>query len=263
MTEVVRRGANRASANARTRRAAQRTPLPPKGATSGVTKEASAQVARAVAGVLRFDVPGAEHAEITAPSGDTRAKRFEALAKAHGWDVRLRVTGPREEIEAKRGEESLLIEWVDGKYAPWASYVFDGAKRRVQNAKAGERLIQRSPQEAANAERHAKGSRMAREATKPATAGKTLDLASMSDADLLAAFNKGARVAWVNSISQEVEEARSFPNATSTHVSSGTAGRRIVTFPTYAGRVKLPSGEYRVMPGQIRSVAVESIISLR
>jgi hypothetical protein len=261
VTTIVPKGANRGSANRRTQKAAQRTPLPPKGVRSGHGSETTAAVIREVAGVRRFDVPGAEHVELGAEP-HPRALKLAALAREHGWRVQTEVAGKRSAVFAVRNSEVLRIAWVDGSFEQWASYQFgDGNAQRVQNARSAERLLERSEADmsAQEALRAAKIKRNSSVPVRRKSSAPTLphfDL--MTEVDLIELFHRGPRVTWRNQYREEFEQEQVLPNSKTLQIQVGNDGRRIVTFPAFAGN----DDKGRPVPGQTRSVALEAIVSL-
>ena len=122
---VVRKGAGRPAAAARTAKAAQRTPLPPK---AGTLPERP------------------KH-----PVGP-KAQRFADIAAANGWTVEARHDNKTntDYLVCKRGDETLTIHWTNEVFQQWAGYTYGNSRtKRVVNAKSGIRLLERGDREAA------------------------------------------------------------------------------------------------------------------
>lgn len=122
---VVRKGAGRPAAAARTRKAAQRTPLPPK---AGTLPERP-----------------------THPVGP-KAQRFADIAAANGWavDAKHDKKTNTDYLVCTRGDEKLTIHWTNEVFQQWAGYTYGNSRtKRVVNAKSGIRLLERGDREAA------------------------------------------------------------------------------------------------------------------
>lgn len=122
MVNVVKKGANRASANAKRTKHAQRTPLPPK--DKPITAEANSLSAE-------------------------KAFDFVKHAKDAGWQVDLQ---PKDdevvEVIAKRDTETITIRWRNGVFIDDATYTCGSYNRKVRNASAGKQFMDRKAQEA-------------------------------------------------------------------------------------------------------------------
>ncbi len=157
MTTVVTKGTNRASANARTAKAAQRTPLPPRGATSapgknvtaGIIKDQIAETAtktvkRVTAAaskpvVKEFTMAPAKSTAKRAPAKKAPAKKaapaakkaapapvshppkvtaYLAVAESAGWSADAVVAGPTVTITSERTDETVIVSFTDGNTAP-------------------------------------------------------------------------------------------------------------------------------------------------
>lgn len=171
MTNVVKKGANRASHNARTAKAAQRTPLPPRGkagvAGKGVTakvlkeevdkvaakkaakkaaakKAAPASAKKAVSPTARTRKPAAQKAAKTeAPQGSSvkpewpgaaKGQAFIDYATPHGWVSKVAYPNKADYvITTSKSDESIVIKFFDGRqdYAPENLPMWKNGSREV------------------------------------------------------------------------------------------------------------------------------------
>jgi hypothetical protein len=125
MSNVVKKGAGRASANAKRTKAAQRTPLPPKGAIK------APKVAR-VEEEERND-------ESRTPNG--KATAFVAYCRQHDWNATTKVEKEVDTIRVtatkadERYDEAIEVMWVKGR-VEFVSYTCNKRTIRLRNASA-------------------------------------------------------------------------------------------------------------------------------
>lgn len=191
----------------------------------------------------------------------TKAKRFEELAQSLGWDTNLKIDGSKAGCAASRGEERMVFVWDHESLItnPLPQYTDpNGRTSNVQNVASAKRLMELSPEQAAVKSRNSGPSQRNRRAVSVATAQPmNVDLGELEDSDLVK-YLQLKRIGWMNSISGQLEEAIVYPGK-SVRIVSGTNGRRVVTFPEFAGR----DGQGHPVAGQIRSVAISSIVGVK
>lgn len=174
MTTTVKAGTNRPAAKARTRKAAQRTPLPGDDTSAEftalnaipLTEQTAAQrrrirtlanrpentgerpdtgSAKAPAATPRppRKLPNLEGMAEEAPSGSRRkADALRAVLRPFGWRVTTEATpGDRVTLTAKRRKETLVIVWTSGVFEYDASSHTDASgTRKVRNVSAARQL---------------------------------------------------------------------------------------------------------------------------
>lgn len=131
MTATITRGTNRPAAAARTRKAAQRTPLPGDETTPAKAPGATPRPPR--------KLPNLAGMAGEAPSGSRRkAEALTAVLRPFGWRVTTTTApGDRVTLTAKRRKEVLTIVWTSGVFEYDASsYVNAGKSRKVRNVSA-------------------------------------------------------------------------------------------------------------------------------
>lgn len=135
MTTVANKHGLRKAANDRRNRHAQRTPLPPR---PGQVEEAREAIAEA------------KEATATGGKSQSKAEAFRAEVEKHGWSATVAPSQSGEpdhiEVEAKRGNEFIHIEWVGGVYQPGATYTIADRTIRLRNASACKQYAARSPE---------------------------------------------------------------------------------------------------------------------
>lgn len=129
-TKVVKKGANRASAMAKRNKAAQRTPLPPKGAIK------APKVARVEE----------EERNDSDRGPATKAAAFMAFAREHGWEAKRKDDKANDIIRViasktdERYEEAIDVVWIKGRCEP-LQYSCNGRTLRMQNVSAARQHI--------------------------------------------------------------------------------------------------------------------------
>lgn len=197
----------RAAAAERSKKHAQRTPLPPKPGQIAVAREVLAEVLG----------DAAEHkakaARLDATASDAKSwgkvRAFQEKAVAAGWTPSLEARGDAVEITATRGPETIVQAWRNGVWQYDASvYAFADRTTKPRNASGAAKLLERDAELAG------------KEASKVAANNSfrrkvPTDLAPIAlplDADLLtdeeaAKFFKGQTVKWFNRMSRSTETA--------------------------------------------------------
>jgi hypothetical protein len=136
VTTNVPKGANRASAAARTRKHAQRTLLPPK---PGVVAEAREAIAEAAASAP------SSNAEALDDRSVGKARAFAAKAGELGWSVLKEVRGGAAEVTVTRGSETVVQAWRGGVWQYDASiYAYGDRTTKPRNASGAIKLLGRS-----------------------------------------------------------------------------------------------------------------------
>lgn len=239
MTTTVKRGAGRASYNEKTNKAAQRTPLPPKGGSvpTGVGKGSTAailkdELAKRPARVRKSPaVVAAKPAEqkpapvrttkkVAAPSVELapKAAALADHAREAGWAVEIvRDDLGRTVITASRGVE-IVRTWfgLNGSMdlTDFPSYYrggLDGVRVKLRNVSAAKRQMS-----AAEVDRPVKAviTNAHHRTADDEIPRKRLpfDPETATDEEVLEACN-GARIQWRNSLTKLVETAFCVPNA--------------------------------------------------
>lgn len=137
---VVKKGAGRASHSAKTNKAAQRTPLPPK----------NTPVPRTAVAAIKDEVAKGK-APKEAPPQYAKAGAFAAEAEKLGWKLTKKAEGTRAEVLGTRGAESFHIAWDNNVYERWAGYTATtgGVEKKIPNAKSMLVQLALSPEQAA------------------------------------------------------------------------------------------------------------------
>lgn len=146
MTTNANKFGLRKAAAERSKKHAQRTPLPPK---PGVIQEALDVIAYAKSADL-----AESHAENHGDAPDVRswgkAKTFGEKAGALGWEVSIAPVAGAVEVTATRGAEMLIQAWRNGVWDYSVShYAFGDRNTRPRNASGAVKLLGRSETDAA------------------------------------------------------------------------------------------------------------------
>lgn len=268
MTKHVGKGANRPAHAARTARAAQRTPLPPKGATRGVERTAVKTIKEEVAKSKAAKTPAAPKAEYAKAAEFAKA----VIDLNNGWVLKKSAEGQRAEVTGTRGDESFHIAWVNNVYERWAGYTGFGAEdKRVPNAKSMIVLLTRTAAEASAAPApRAKG---APGAPRPAKSRVDTRVAyvlpwdsNTPDEEVLAAV-KGRSIGWKNtlSIGSNGEETEGALQEARVPASDTVDGKKVE--PRHLKVERNKNGDriisFAAVEGQFRSVNEKSILFLR
>ncbi len=232
MTTNVPKGANRASAAARTRKHAQRTPLPPKAGSAGA--EAIAEKALCACGgdpetdgkILIHshncplksrieDEPALSNGEAPDIRSWGKSKDFAARAEALGWKPLLEGRGDAVEVTVTRGSETVVQAWSGGVWQYDASiYAFGDRTTKPRNASGALKLLARSEADAAAEASKVQSNRHFRKA-EPKDIVQTLEKAQKAlpfDPELatdeeITGVMAGQAVVWYNRIGRSNESA--------------------------------------------------------
>lgn len=189
MTTTANKAGLRAAATARTAKAAQRTPLPPK---PGKVSDAKATIAAAKAE--------------TPP--DDKAQRYVPQFKERGWSVEVTRSGARQELVAIRGDETIFLSWMGQAHISGEStYTYADRTVKVRNPAEALRMADRPPAEAKESQAKVASNRsFVKRATGPSVGKLPFDPETVSDEDLAAAL-AGRSVQWHNRYRVESETA--------------------------------------------------------
>jgi len=172
------------------------------------------------------------------PDINEKMDRFIAAARRHGWEIEV----DDETVEALRGDEVLLVIWNGGRWEPYDSSYTEGDKEKmVPNLATALRILAEPP--------FVNGHRKF----------VPFSVDGATDEEVFDAVI-GRRLTWLNSLTNELENARLLPDGRSpktgkpyhihTHLTESSEGRRILTFVDQDG-----SG--------FRSVALDALIRVR
>jgi hypothetical protein len=253
VTKIVGKGANRPAAAARTKKHAQRTPLPPK---PGKVEDAQEVIAEAKATRTQAKTAktserpseGASRAQIEGsldPKSGPKALAFVDRANQSGWDTLVEGNGTVVSVTATRGEESVEIRWDAGVYQTWATYVCGDRSIKLRNASHALKQMALSPAEAdaSNSKvatnKALRGPRRERGEEETPMTRKPLPFAlDASEGDIRRAV-MGRRIVWRNRITKTAESGRVPKYADSEHAMLArivvkdhpTNGERVLTWP--------------------------------
>jgi hypothetical protein len=212
MTVNVPKGANRASAAAKTRKHAQRTPLPPKKGSPGAEAIAEAAAVR-----IEDDPDQAPVANGETPDDRSvaKARAFVAKAESLGWTCAKAVLGGACEVTATRGAETIVQAWGGGVWDYDASiYAFGDRTTKPRNASGAAKLLARSEADASAEASKVHANRSFRKA-EPKDLVQTLEKAQRAlpfDPELatdeeITGVMAGQAVVWYNRIGRSNESA--------------------------------------------------------
>jgi hypothetical protein len=222
MTKASKYGL-RAAAAERSKKHAQRTPLPPRpgvveaarevitsidpGKTTGVAvqhaHEVLAEVAEHKAKASRLDATASD------AKSWGKVRGFQEKAVAAGWDHSIDARGDAVEITVTRGPETIVQAWRNGVWQYDASvYAFADRTTKPRNASGASKLLDREPEEAAAEATKVASNNSFRKRTPTDLAPIALPL----DPELLtdeeaAKFFRGQTVRWFNRMSRSTETA--------------------------------------------------------
>ena len=142
---TVGKGTNRASAAARTRKHAQRTPLPPKPGVVEAAREPIVSIdPGTTTGVAVLD------GDVSDAKSQGKAQTFAEKAVAAKWSVATAVVAGAVELTATRGSELMVQAWRNGVWDYQVSYyAFGDRNTKPRNAAGAAKLLVRSPADAA------------------------------------------------------------------------------------------------------------------
>lgn len=195
MTTNASKHGLRAAAQERTKKHAQRTPLPPK---AGVVEEAKAVIEEALT-------------ELQGSKSHVKAVAFIAEVKAQGWTTEMRVEdGDRIEVTARRGDEHLFIEWMNGVYQNSATYTIADRTIKLRNASAAKQYAGRDATAGAEELVRVTTNKSFRKKAVPSEqlqrSKLPFDLETATEKEIMAAL-LGRSVTWHNRISVRSEQA--------------------------------------------------------
>lgn len=226
MTNYVKRGAGRPTANAKRTRAAQRTPLPPKG-----TPIRDPQIS---------DALQQEGLDEVRPGG-TKAALFAADATAAGWVAGITQKDDITEVVAVRetgaGEEMLYCSWQKSRAVEQPLHKIAGfPQARPRNVSAARVLLlvpaadvhavagRKALTEAASMEKKVANGN----ADAPGVRNVPWDSES-TDFEILS-LCAGRKIVWLNSISQKYENAFYPTDGATAKIVRGSDGRARLSF---------------------------------
>jgi hypothetical protein len=221
MTTNANKFGLRKAAAERTRKHAQRTPLPPRPGQIEAAREAHAEVQaqKALEQHLGRSKAGGSPTmavEATDTKSLGKAKAFHEKAVAAKWDVSLELRGDVLELTATRGPETIVQGWRGGVWQYDVSvYAFADRTTKPRNASGAAKLLERAQSEAA-AEANKVASNNSfrkREPKDLAPIVLPLDPDLLTDAEA-AKFFKGQTVRWYNRLSRSTETAMVSRNST-------------------------------------------------
>lgn len=201
MTTNVPKGANRASAAARTRKHAQRTPLPPKAGSPG-----AAAIAEKAA---------SSNGESPDNRSAGKARAFATKAEGLGWKCAMGLVGGASEVTATRGAETVVQAWSGGVWSYEASiYAYGDRTTKPRNASGALKLLARSEADAAAEASKVQANRHFRKA-EPKDIAQTLEKAQKAlpfDPELatdeeITGVMAGQAIVWYNRIGRSNESA--------------------------------------------------------
>jgi hypothetical protein len=229
VTTNVPKGANRASAAARTRKHAQRTALPLKAGSPGAEaiEEAAVAVYDSSGGktLLREDLSGIQagliavavesHGDAPDDRSPGKARAFATKAEALGWKCAMGLMGGASEVTATRGAETVVQAWSGGVWSYEASiYAYGDRTTKPRNASGALKLLARSEADAAAEASKVQANRHFRKA-EPKDIEQTLEKAQKSlpfDPNLatdeeITGVMAGQAIVWYNRIGRSNESA--------------------------------------------------------
>lgn len=223
VTTNVPKGANRAAAAAKTRKHAQRTPLPPKKGSPGaeaIAERAAHEILPELMTVPGYRTPEEEraassNAEATDERSVTKARAFAEKAESLGWTVLKAIRGGAAEVTVTRGAETIVQAWSGGVWEYDASvYAFGDRNTKPRNASGAAKLLSRSESDAAAEASKVTANRHFRKA-EPKDIAQTLEVAqkrlpfdpALATDEEICGVLAGQAVVWYNRIGRSNESA--------------------------------------------------------
>jgi hypothetical protein len=165
-----------------------------------------------------------------------KARAFSADAIKLDWTADFHIRDASMDhiaVVAKRGTETIDIEWVSGVFQGTCLYSFDGRSVKLNNASAAKKRMARPVEEAAEEVARASANRIIRKSA-PAPKTRALPFTEASlDQEVIDAV-EGRKITWLNSISGEEEHdyvpaPRQGKGARPTHtkITEGKRGRTL------------------------------------
>lgn len=237
-TATVNKAGLRAAATTKRTRAAQRTPLPPKGHAANVAlaQEAVAErvpvkrAARAAKAAPVKAAPPPAPAVKAKPTKATKASIYATELTQLGWTPVVTQTDGLTELIATRGTEAIYLAWMQEALVGGVStYTMGDHTIKVRNAAEAMRIAAVKPDEAAAKHSSLPGTRpFAERQASPAARHIPFDPETASDAQVVDALEARA-ISWHNSYGGRVETA-TVGNAKQISVVRHPEGHRIVSF---------------------------------
>jgi hypothetical protein len=207
---TVKKGANRATAAARTNRHAQRTPLPPRPGDVAAAREVIDSLSGLQAEIVEATLSAVEASD---PRSHSKAQAFAERAVAAKWEASTALRPDGVELTLRRGPETIVQLWKNGvwQYAE-SIYAHGDRVTKPRNASGALKLLGRSPEDAATDAAKVASNKSFRKA-EPRDLAKTLETAQASlpfaphDADeIVLAALAGHSLSWFNRLSRKEEE---------------------------------------------------------
>lgn len=203
MTTTASKHGLKKAAKEKSKKHAQRTPLPPRAETVAAIAELVAEV----------------KAEASAPTGNksrAKADAFRAEVAKHGWTFTEVEAGDHVELTARRGKaEVIFIDWTNGVYQNNATYAYGDRTVKLRNASAAKQYASRAPEVgAAETERVASNKAFKKRDPEAGTikpAKLPFDLAEATEPEILR-WLLGRTITWHNRISNSTEQATVLAN---------------------------------------------------
>lgn len=232
MTNNASKHGLRAAAQERTKKHAQRTPLPPR---PGVVEAAKLDVSPEAIAVLAGGTIES-HGEGTDVRSHSKATAFAAKAVAAKWQVSTAEVAGAVELTATRGSELLIQAWRGGVWDYTVSfYGYGDRTTKPRNASGAAKLLDRSPDDAsAEASKVASNKHFRKAEPKDITvrleeAQRALPFDAENDADeLISGILAGQAIVWYNRLSRGQESA--IVGRKGVRISRLADGARVITF---------------------------------
>lgn len=270
MTTKASKHGLRAAAAERSKKHAQRTPLPPRPGQVEAAAELLEEWVNHNAETDRME----EEEAVGAPGADTRspakARAFADRAEAAGWTVAIGlVGGGATELTATRGAETMVQSWSGGVWQYDASfYGYGDRTTKPRNASGAAKLLERSPEDAAAeaskvaANKHFRKAEPKDLATRLEDARKSLPF-SPDDADeIILGTLSGQALVWYNRLSRGTESA--MVSRRGARMSVTPKGERVVTFccPATGYRSCLVTAILKVGRGRVATTKGADVASV-
>lgn len=224
MTTTANKAGLRAAATKRTAKAAQRTPLPPKGKAANVALAAEAVAERKVAKAVK----AAPAAASKPTKEDGKAAHYEAVMQGLGWKTTLTKIDGLHSLLSVRGNEALFLEWLNEAHVgPTSTYTVADHTVKIRNASEMVRIAGvPAAQAKARHEHVAANKAFVKRPTGPTIRSIPFDVESATEEEIAAALS-GHQVQWHNQYRVQSETAIVGRDV---HVSRHARGHRIVSF---------------------------------
>lgn len=205
MTNKANKFGLRAAAAERSKKHAQRTPLPPR---PGVIEAAKMEIAPETLQALSGGTVES-HEELSDARSQAKAAAFAERAATAKWEAVTAVRGGVVEVTATRGPETIVQGWTGGVWQYDASvYAFADRNTKPRNASGAAKLLGRSKEDAAKEMAKVASNKhfRKREPQELAPIALPLDADLLTDAEA-AKFFRGQTVRWYNRLSRGTEAA--------------------------------------------------------